>query len=167
MEKETLQKVLDTYTRYLNSLKKKETDFNYNFKAMKKFLNEYCDERLKKHMIQDAYVNMLRSNNSKYSQIKPSSVIALLMKSQDNFDKISEGLEDKELEQAEFQELKEKYFKALDEATTNELTWKQFNKFKKDIVIEINTSMDMNMNVQHRLINVIKMKLERDKFKLL
>ena len=167
MEKEKLQKVLDTYTRYLNSLKKKDTDIDTNYKAMKNFIKEHCDNPFKSHMAQDAFVNYLRSSNSKYGEIKPSSVVSLLMKSQDDFENVVEDIEDKELEQTEFKELKEKYFKALDETSFKELTWGDFNNFKTKLVTDINTSTDISLNVKHRLTNVIKSKLERDKYKLL
>lgn len=167
MEKEALKKVLDTYTRYLNSIKKKETDIDINYTAMKRFLTEHCEKPFRNHIVQDAYVNYLRSSNSNYAEIKPSSVIALLMKSQDDFEKVVEAMEEKELEEAEFKETKERYFKALDELNFKELSWKEFNTFKTKLMTDINTSTDISPNVRHRVSNVIKMKIERDKFKLL
>ena len=89
------------------------------------------------------------------------------MKSQDDFENVVEDIEDKELEQTEFIELKEKYFKALDETSFKELTWGDFNNFKTKLVTDINTSTDISLNVKHRLTNVLKSKLERDKYKLL
>lgn len=89
---ETLQKVLDTYTRYLNSLKKEETDIKTNYSAMKSVIEKDCEEWFKKHMLQDSIINSLRANRKKYDDIKPSSRIQLLMDSLDNIGRVKQSI---------------------------------------------------------------------------
>jgi uncharacterized protein YqgQ len=89
---EKLQKVLDTYARYLNSLKKEETDIKTNYSAMKSVIERDCDEWLKKHMLQDSIINSLRANRKKYDDIKPSSRIQLLMDSSDNIGRVEQSI---------------------------------------------------------------------------
>ena len=79
---EKLQKVLDAYSRYLLALKNEETDglaIKTYYGAMKTVIEKDCEEWLKKHMLQDSYINCLRSNRKKYEDIKPSSRIQMLM----------------------------------------------------------------------------------------
>ena len=77
---EKLTKVLDTYGRYLKSLKNKETDVKTNYSAMKAFVEQNCDEWLRKHMLQDAFINSLMFNRGQYNLVEPSSQIKKLMK---------------------------------------------------------------------------------------
>lgn len=167
MEKELLQKVLEVYGRYLKSLKDKDCDAERNFIAFETFSKKHVDNAINNHLVQDAYVNLLRHQNRKYGEIKPSSTVALLMKSQENVEVTVGTLQEKELEQTEFLEHKEKYFKLLDEVVTSKLTWEDFNKFRMNVTTEITSNLYMNSNVQHRLLNVINMKFEKCKWKLL
>ena len=89
---EKLQKVLDAYTRYLNSLKKDGTDIKKNYSAMKTVIERDCEEWFKKHMLQDSIINSLRANRQKYDDIKPSSRIQLLIDSQDNLKKVKQSI---------------------------------------------------------------------------
>lgn len=164
-----LRTVLSAYDRYLNSLKKKESDVERNFKAMKDFICVHCDnEEFKNHWVQDAFLNMLRSTNLKYDEIKPSSALTLLVKSQGNYDEAQKALpNEKEIEQEEFIELKEHYFNLLNDTVTNELSWKKYDAFRRQVLTDIETSAAINPNVRQRVINVLKMKLEKLKWKLL
>ena len=166
MERIKLQKVLDAYTRYLGSLKRKECDSEGNFKAMKGFIKEYCDERLKTHMVQDAYLNMLRHDNSKYEEIEPSSVISLLMDSQDNMEKALELLQTNPIDEPFFKVLKEKYYTIINETDFKELSWDEYNNFKNTIINEVNMTSSIPISVQRRVMNVLRVKFDRDKWKL-
>lgn len=166
MERLKLQKVLDAYTRYLGSLKRKECDSEGNFKAMKGFIKEYCDERLKTHMVQDAYLNMLRHDSSKYEEIEPSSVISLLMDSQDNLEKALELLQTNPIDEPFFKVLKEKYYTIINETDFKELSWDEYNNFKNTIINEVNMTSSIPISVQRRVMNVLRVKFDRDKWKL-
>ena len=76
---EKLQKVLDTYKRYLDSLTNKETDVKKNYAAMKAVTERDAAPWLKKHMLQDCFINSLRFNRSKFQEIEPSTRIKKLM----------------------------------------------------------------------------------------
>ena len=167
MEKLKLQKVLDAYTRYLGSFKQKECDSEGNFKALKRFVNKYCDGRLKTHIVQDAYLNLLRRNNSKYDEIQPSSVISLLMDSQDNMEKALELLQTNPIDEPFFKVLKEKYYTIINEADFKELSWDEYNNFKNSIINEVNMTSSIPLSVQRRVMNVLRVKFDRDKWKLI
>lgn len=74
-----------------------------------------------------------------------------------------QSLSDEEIQQ-EFERLKEKYFNEIDEAVSKGVSYEEWKHTLARIDEETKTC---NKTVKHRLINVIKMKLERDKFKLL
>lgn len=168
MEKSKLQTVLETYTRYLVNLKQNENSSNENFKEMKAFIQENCDECLKTHMIQDAYLNMLRQECSKYDEIQPSSAISLIMESQDNMDKVLELLQTTNpIEEKLFQVLKEKYYRLIDETNLEELSWSDYNKFKNIITNEIVLTSSIPTSVKQRMQNVLKVKMEKAKWRLL
>lgn len=110
-----LQDVLDTYGRYLDTLKNKETDVKKNYSAMKAFIEQNCEEWLKKHMFQDAFINTLRFNRGQYNLVEPSSRIKLLMDSNDFVDRVKTSLKASDREGFSWTPTLYKYFRPKDE----------------------------------------------------
>lgn len=83
---EKMRNLIDAYKKYLDSLRNEVTDdvaIKTYYSAMKIAIQDNCEEWLKKHMLQDSFINCLRANRGKTVDVKPSSRIQLLMESLD------------------------------------------------------------------------------------
>ena len=118
---EKLQKVLDTYGRYLNSLKVEGADVKKNYLAMKTVIQMECEPWFMKHMLQDCFINALRFNRGLYDQIEPSCRVQLLMDSLENVDRVKRSFKADSTDGFSWLPLLYKYFNPRDIEETNSM----------------------------------------------